>query len=62
MYSTGCPKCSVLKKKLDSKGIDYTENNSVEDMLELGIRSAPSLLVGEKLLNFTDAIAWVNEQ
>ena len=23
LYSTGCPKCTVLKKKLDSKNIKY---------------------------------------
>lgn len=30
LYSTGCPKCKVLKKKLEEKGIKYTENNSVD--------------------------------
>lgn len=37
LYSTGCPRCSVLKKKLEEKGINYTENNSVDEMLALGI-------------------------
>ncbi len=61
-YSTDCPKCRVLKKKLDGKGIAYTENHSIEEMIKLGIMSAPTLLVGDRLLNFTDAIAWANEQ
>lgn len=61
-YSTDCPKCKVLKKKLDSKGISYTENHSVEEMIKLGIMSAPTLLVGDRLLHFTDAVAWANEQ
>ena len=26
LYSTGCPKCKVLKKKLDAKDIKYTLN------------------------------------
>ena len=37
LYSTGCPKCEVLKKKLKTKNIEYVENNNVEDMESLGI-------------------------
>ena len=28
LYSTGCPKCNVLTRKLDAKGIEYTVNNN----------------------------------
>lgn len=62
LYSTGCPRCSVLKKKLDEKGINYTENNSVKEMLALGIRTAPVLSIGNELKNFTESIAWLNKQ
>lgn len=61
LYSTNCPKCKVLKQKLDSQSIQYTENNSVEEMLSLGIKQAPMLLVGEELLAFADAVKWVNQ-
>lgn len=37
LYTTGCPACAVLKKKLDSKKIIYTENNSETEMEALGI-------------------------
>ena len=62
LYSTGCPKCTVLKKKLEEKGIQYTENNSTEEMLSLGIETVPVLKVGEKYLNFSEAVCWVREQ
>lgn len=62
LFSTGCPKCRVLLKKLDSKGLDYTENKSIEEMRELGITSAPVLKVGEELLDFKSAIRWVDQQ
>lgn len=62
LYSTGCPKCRILLKKLDSKGLNYTENKSVEEMQELGITSAPVLKVGEELLDFKSAIRWVDKQ
>ena len=61
-YSTHCPKCKVLKTKLDSKKINYTENNSVEDMLALGIQMAPALKVGEELMDFSSAVKWINAQ
>lgn len=61
LYSTGCPRCKVLKQKLDGKGIAYTVNNSVDEMLSLGITQAPILSVDKDLLSFTKAIEWVNQ-
>lgn len=62
LYSTGCPKCSVIKKKLDAKGIEYTENNDVDIMLALGISRVPVLSVDGELLSFVEANQWVNER
>ena len=61
LYSTGCPRCKVLRQKLDSKGISYTVNSSVEEMLALGISQVPILSVDGELLPFTKAIEWVNQ-
>lgn len=62
MFSTHCPKCKVLQKKLDEVGVSYTENCDVDAMMELGIQQAPMLLVGDELMDFTRAIAWVRQQ
>lgn len=62
LYSTGCPKCDVLKKKLAEKGVQYTENNSVDEMLKLGIEAVPVLKVNDRLLDFKEAVDWVNKQ
>lgn len=62
IYTTGCPKCGVLKKKLDAKGIKYEENNSVMEMLSLGITQVPVLKVEDKLLEFSEANNWINQQ
>ena len=63
LYSTRCPKCKVIEMKLKQKGIEYEEITDVNAMLELGIKSAPMLgLEDGKLLNFTDAVKWVNNQ
>ncbi len=61
LYSTGCPRCKVLKQKLDSKGIQYTMNESVDEMLSLGITQVPILSIDGEILPFTKAIEWVNK-
>ena len=62
MYSTGCPRCEVLKKRLEQKGIEFEINNSVERMLSLGINDVPVLDVEGKLLPFAEAVKWVSIQ
>lgn len=61
LYSTGCPKCKILKKKLDEKGVKYQEISSIEDMENLGIKTVPVLNTGDDiLLGFADAVKWIN--
>lgn len=62
LYSTGCPKCGVLKKKLIEKNIPYTENNSVDEMLALGITQVPVLVTEGAIMDFKAAVDWVNKQ
>ena len=62
LYSNGCPRCKILKKKLDDKGITYVENNSVDEMLELGFTSVPMLDVGGEVLDYGSAVKWINEK
>ena len=65
LYSKpGCPRCNVLRTKLEQKGIRYEEHNSVEEMElmeSLGITSAPVLSVDGEFLQFRQAVDWVNE-
>lgn len=62
LYSTGCPKCKILKKKLDDANIVYKENNNVDDMLKLGLEQVPVLFVDETIFNFGEAVKWIKEQ
>lgn len=62
LFSTGCPRCDVLKKKLDQKGVGYEENTNTEEMLCLGISEVPVLRVGDDFLTFAEAVKWVSEQ
>ena len=59
LYSTGCPRCKILKKKLSEMGIEYVENNNVDEMLALGFNDVPMLSVDGKLMNFSEAVKWL---
>ena len=61
-YTTHCPKCRVLKRKLEEKGIAYTENEDVDEMVARGFKSAPILVVNGKAMTFKEALNWVGAQ
>ena len=62
MYSTGCPKCNVLKSKLDSKSIPYMVVSDISSIVAKGITTVPALEIDGRLLDFKKAIDWVNER
>ena len=62
LYTTHCPKCNVLEKKLESKKISFAVSEDIDEMLEKGIVSAPYLEVSGELMNYQQAIEWVNKE
>lgn len=63
IYTTAtCPKCKILKKKLDDKGIAYEEFTDEDEMQRMGIMSVPVLDVDGDLMDFPQAIKYVNER
>ena len=60
LYSTHCPRCTVLEKKLKSKNVEYKEINSVSIMQEIGITAVPVLSIDGELYNFERAVKWIN--
>lgn len=61
LYSTHCPKCKILEKKLTDKKINFSLCEDVDTMKSKGIMSAPMLEVDDKLLDFYNAVKFVNE-
>lgn len=62
---TGCGRCVVIKKKLQSMGIPYEEKNCSDNpgvAKVLGLHSFPSLMVDGKIMAYTAAAAWIREQ
>ncbi len=62
LYTTHCPKCNILEKKMQIAGINYTVSEDVQKMLELGFKSAPVLTVDNEPYLFKEACLWVDDQ
>lgn len=62
LYSTHCPKCNVLTKKLNAKNIVYEEITDVDLMEEKGFTSVPMLEVDGIIMDFKAANDWINIQ
>ena len=60
LYTTGCPKCSVLEKKLSTKGINFEKITDIDLMISKGYSAAPILEVDDTPLSFPEAVTWVN--
>ena len=62
LYEHGCPRCKVLKMKLDKAGVQYTTINDIEIMKEKGFMEAPKLVVNEEVMGFQEAVNWLRGQ
>ncbi len=62
LYSTNCPKCIILEKKLSAANIGYVVVDDADVMIEKGFTSAPMLDVDGKVMGFKNAVDWVNSK
>jgi len=60
LFSTHCPKCKILTKKLQEYNIEFEEENNVDSMLSIGITTVPMLNVDGVMMDFSQAIQWLN--
>lgn len=62
LYSTHCPKCIILQKKLDMASIVYNTVEDVEEIAKTGMLSVPLLRVDDgAVMDFATAVKWVND-
>jgi glutaredoxin len=61
LYTTHCPKCEILKEKLDNKNINYEICEDKKLMIAKKFLSAPMLEVNGKIMTFLEAIEWTKE-
>lgn len=55
-----CPRCTVLKAKLDAKNIRYIEISDIDVLIAKGITFAPMLEVDGELLDLSKANNFIN--
>lgn len=61
LYTTkDCPRCKVLKMKLDKKNIQYNEVQDIDVLISKGIKQAPILEVDGELLDLSKANTFIN--
>lgn len=60
LYSTGCPRCDILKKKLYDKKIPFVLVTDKDVMLSMNLTQVPVLEVDGELMEYRDAVGWVN--
>lgn len=60
LYSNNCPRCKILKKKLDDNKINYEIIDNVDTMIDKGLSTVPVLEINGRMLDFKEAVEWVN--
>ena len=61
LFSTGCPKCKVLKQKLDDKKIEYEVSEDFNELIAQNLQTVPVLKIDGVYYQFSEAIKVVNE-
>ena len=62
LFTIDCPACLVLEKKLKEKNIMFDKITDEKEFKKYGFTVFPMLKIGDKILNFPSANAWVNKQ
>ena len=62
LYTIGCPRCIQLEKLLDKQKIAYQTVEDKATMLEKNFAQLPILEVDGTIMEYTEAVAWLNTQ
>ena len=62
LYSTHCPRCCIIEKKLKSKDIEFELCDDEDAMIEKGFKEVPKLEVDGVLMDFKEANEWIKGQ
>ena len=62
LYSTGCPKCKILEKKLEQKNMAYDLCTDINVIVNKGYQTVPLLEVDDYIMDFGEAVKWINNQ
>lgn len=57
--SPGCPRCAVLRKKMEMLGIEFEETHDIDKLIELGFQQLPILCNGKDYMPFKEALDYI---
>lgn len=61
LFSNNCPRCKVLKQKLDDKKIEYSISDNFDELINNGLQTAPVLKIDNEYYQFGEAIKFIGE-
>lgn len=56
LYSTGCPKCNILERRLTNDNIEFEISDDIDKLIEMGFQNAPVLQINDQFIAFEDAM------
>lgn len=59
LYTTHCPMCLMLERKLKEKNINYIEVSNINEIKKAGIKNVPVLKVDNEMMDSYNAMQWV---
>lgn len=59
IFSNGCPKCEVLKTKMDNANLNYKTSTDFQEIIDRGFETLPVLKVNNEYLDFVSAVKWI---
>ena len=62
LFTIDCPKCKILEKKLSQANVEYEVCKDRETIASKGFDLMPVLDVDGQIMNFGEAVKWVNER
>lgn len=62
LYSNDCPRCSVLKTKLENSKLDFKISNDMQKLIDMGFSTVPVLEANGVFMEFSEAFKFINEQ
>jgi glutaredoxin len=62
LYTIDCPKCKRLEKTLEQRSIQYEVCRDRDEMEHKGFDFMPVLEVDGQIMNYSEAINWINER
>ena len=59
---TFCPRCNMIKTRLEEKHLTYEEIQSPEELEKMGFDIAPAVKIDGKVYGFSAALSWIKSQ